>query len=253
MNNSITQHEKEILETKACWDRKPLLRRAYRRFHGEIKARLTATAGATVELGAGLGMIKETLPECLTTDIFPNPMVDQVEDAYALSFKDGSVANLILFDVWHHLEYPGTALQEFSRVLVPGGRIIMFEPAALSLLGRLIFGCFHHEPIHAKGPPPYFLPQGQDPRQLDYYAAQGNAWKMFRHQNIPSPLADGWDCPEVAFFPAFDWLAAGGFRGRQLGPSFFGPALLTVSKLAAIWPSLFATRMLVILERQRSA
>ena len=30
-------------------------------------------------------------------------------------------SNLILFDVWHHLEYPGSAMAEFARVLAPKG------------------------------------------------------------------------------------------------------------------------------------
>ena len=47
--------------------------------------------------------------------------------------------------VFHHLEFPGTVLKEFKRVLTQGGRIIIFEPA-VSLLGSLIYGVFHHEP-----------------------------------------------------------------------------------------------------------
>jgi hypothetical protein len=47
------------------------------------------------------------IPECVTTDIFPNPWLDRVENAYALNFADASVGNLILFDVFHHLEFPG--------------------------------------------------------------------------------------------------------------------------------------------------
>ena len=66
-----------------------------------------------------------------------------------MSFEDGSVANLILFDVWHHLEYPAAALAEFHRVLVPQGRLIIFDPA-MGLLGRIVYGLFHHEPLGLK-------------------------------------------------------------------------------------------------------
>ena len=71
--------------------------------------------GSVVELGSGIGNIKEVIPKCLCTDLFPNPWLDYVENAYALSFGSASVSNLILFDVFHHLKYPGTALQEFHR------------------------------------------------------------------------------------------------------------------------------------------
>jgi SAM-dependent methyltransferase len=202
----------------------------------------------TLELGSGIGMIQQTIPECITSDIFENPFVDRIEDAYALSFEAASVSNLILFDVWHHLEYPGTALQEFARVLAPGGRVILFEPAALSLLGRFVFGFLHHEPIHAPKDLSWQLPEDQNCGDLAYYAAQGNAWKMFRKGEIPDSVASEWNVLEIAYFPAFDWLASGGFRGKQLCPPFLSGPLRFASRIAAHCPALFSTRMLVTLE-----
>ncbi|MFP4353044.1 MAG: methyltransferase domain-containing protein [Puniceicoccaceae bacterium] len=250
MTDALAQHSREIAETRACWSRKPLLREAYRNFHREIRSRLARGGGATVELGSGIGAIKETIPFCVTTDVFENPMVDRIEDAYSLTFPDGSVANLILFDVWHHLEFPASAMEEFRRVLEPGGRLILFEPAALSLLGRLVFGCFHHEPVHGSGPLRWRLPEDQPIRELPYYAAQGNAWKMFGKREPPGIFGADWHCREVAFFPAFDWLAAGGFRARQLAPSWLGRPLRWLSGAAAFCPRVFATRMLVCLEKK---
>lgn len=194
-------------------------------------------------------MIKETIPECLTTDLFENPLVDQTEDAYSLTFASQSIANLILFDVWHHLEYPASAMDEFARVLRPGGRLILFEPAALSLLGRLVYGYFHHEPIHPPGPIEWHLPKGRKPKDLSYYAAQGNAWRFFRRGEIPYPLGADWRIEEVSFFSALDWLAAGGFRARQLGPSWLRRPLEMLSAGLAPFPSFFATRMLVVIVR----
>lgn len=250
-DSAMKEHAREIAETRECWDRKPLLRSAYRRFHEEIRRRLAPGPGLTVELGSGIGMIKETIPDCITTDLFLNPWVDQTEDAYALSFADGSVRTLILFDVWHHLEYPGSAMAEFARVLAPEGRVILFEPAALSLLGRLVFGLFHHEPISVEGPQKWFLPDDANRSDLLYYAAQGNAWKMFRRGKTPAPLAEKWRCTETAYFPALDWLAAGGFRKRQLLPARLAPILRAVSASMTFAPSLFSTRMLVRLEPTR--
>lgn len=249
MADGKAQHSEEIYETETHWARKPLLRSAYRNFHQQIRARLSSVPGHTLELGSGIGMIKQTIPECLTSDIFKNPFVDRIENAYGLNFEDGSVANLILFDVWHHLEYPGIALQEFARVLAPGGRVILFEPAALSLLGRFVFGLFHHEPVHSGKPISWQLSTERDHGDLPYYAAQGNAWKMFHRGELPDAIRSQWNVTEVTHFPAFDWLAAGGFRGWQLCPSFLSAPLRLASKIGACCPVLFSTRMLIILER----
>lgn len=249
MLDGLTQHAREIAETKECWARKPLLRSAYRSFHREIRKHLRDGDGMTVELGSGIGVIKETIPECITTDMFENEMVDQTEDAYALSFENRSLDNLILFDVWHHLQYTRSAMDEFARVLRPAGCLILFEPAALSWLGRFVFGRFHHEPIHAEGPLIERRPEDHDYKDLPYYAAQGNAWKLFAQSRLPQEFSVNWQLEEVAFFPAFDWLAAGGFRARQLGPSCLRRPLELLSAGLAPFPKIFATRMLVVLKR----
>lgn len=246
MTTAHGQHEAEIRQTRDCWDRKPLLRKAYRTFHTEIRRHLAEGSGLTVELGSGIGVIKETIPECVTTDVFANPWVDRKEDAYCLSFQDASVRNLILFDVWHHLQFPGSAMEEFHRVLVPEGRVLLFEPAALSLLGRFVFGLFHHEPVHDRSEPRWFIPQSIDRAQMPYYAAQGNAWKSFRSGCLPPRLSRNWVLLCVRFYPAFEWLAAGGFRQRQVVPASFAPFLSFCSRIAGFFPSIFSTRMLVV-------
>src|ERR1017187_3064045 len=171
----VVQHDLEIQGNRQAWQQKPLLQAVYRRFHELIASRLDrSVSGFIVELGSGMGSIKDVIPECVTTDIFPNPWLDRQENAYSLSFADGSVSNLILFDVWHHLRYPGTALAEFRRVLAPGGRVIVFDPA-ISWTGRLVYGLFHHEPLGMGLSITWDAPQGFRPADADYFAAQGSA------------------------------------------------------------------------------
>ena len=143
----VEQHNREIHENREAWAKKPVLRRAYGGLYGAICENIEPSIpGIKVELGSGMGNIKDHLPECVTTDLFPNPWLDRVENAYQLSFSDASVGHLILFDVWHHLEHPANALMEFRRVLVTHGRVILLEPA-MSVLGRFVYGHCHHEPL----------------------------------------------------------------------------------------------------------
>jgi SAM-dependent methyltransferase len=244
----VVQHDIEIQGNRQAWQHKPLLRAVYRGFHEQIASRLDrSVAGQIVELGSGMGSIKEVIPDCVTTDLFPNPWLDRQENAYSLGFGDHSVSNLILFDVWHHLRYPGTALAEFRRVLAPGGRVIIFDPA-ISWTGRLVYGLFHHEPIGMGLPLTWEAPKGFRPADADYFAAQGAATRIFWRREDPSRLA-GWEILEASPLPSFEYFATGGFSGPQLGGAGTFRLWRAMDRLLRRWPNLFAARLLVVLKR----
>jgi SAM-dependent methyltransferase len=245
----VGQHNLEIQANAGHWRRKPLLQKIYRDFYNEIAGELRRDVpGETVEIGSGIGNLKTVVPEALATDIFPNPWLDRIENAYAMSFSDGSVANLILFDVWHHLEYPGTALAEFRRVLAPEGRLIIFDPA-MGMLGRLVYGLFHHEPLGLGKKIRWHAPSDFSPDEMTYYAAQGNAQRIFFSGEGATELND-WRIMRRSLFAGIPYVASGGFRGPQLYPERLLPALRALDRMASRIPALFATRLLVTLEKK---
>ena len=248
MRVSLEQHNVEIHENRRHWERKPLLRKIYSQFGREIAKRVDRTMpGLVVELGSGMGHIREHLPDCITTDVFPNPWLDRVENAYGLSFDPGSISHLILFDVWHHLEYPGTALREFHRVLNERGKVIIFDPA-MGILGRFVFGAFHHEPLGLRAEIHWEAPSGLTCECIGYYAAQGNASRVFGSGAFRERLRC-WRVAEVSYFSGLAYLGTGGFRGPQLYPMAALPLLNRVDVFLSRFPSL-ASRMLVVLEKQ---
>ena len=247
----LEQHNVEIQRNRRAWQHKPLLQAIYRDFYRIIAARIAGEPpGLIVELGSGMGAIKEVIPQCVTTDLFPNPWLDRQENAYALSFPDGSVSHLILFDVWHHLRYPGTALKEFHRVLAPGGRLILFEPAA-SWTGRIVYHLFHHEPVGLTDILTWEAPAGFSARDADYYASQGSATRLFWWGQARDRLA-GWRLAEVRPIASFAYFASGGFSGPRLGGRFLHGLMKGLDWLAAPCPRLFAARLLVVLEKESS-
>jgi SAM-dependent methyltransferase len=249
MSTPLEQHNIEIHQNRKNWDRKPALRAVYGRFYREIAARIRRDIGGrVVELGSGLGNIKAVLPDCITTDIFPNPWIERVEDAYQLSFENGSVGNLILFDVWHHLQFPGSALKEFGRVLAPGGRIIIFDPA-MGLIGRIVFRGFHHEPLGLNQPITWEAPSGSSSKEFRYYAAQGSASRIFTKPEFKTRLAE-WRIAERTYFSGLAYVATGGFRGPQLAPAVVLRWLTSLDSVLSKFPWI-ASRMLVVLEAAR--
>ncbi len=244
----LEQHNVEIQANLESWEEKPLLRRIYREFHQLIASKaLPSERGITVELGSGIGNIKEVIPHCLRTDLFPNPWIDQTEDAYRLSFADATVANIILFDVFHHLRYPGNAFAEFRRVLVPGGRVIIFDPC-MSALGAVVYGLLHHEPIALNDEIRWQAPAGWKPEGDEYYAAQGNAYRIFwgNSQNL---LPHDWRILAKERFSAIPYVLSGGYSKPQLYPEFLYLVVHAVGKVCDVLPMVFATRLLVVLEK----
>ena len=244
----IFLHQDSIEKNSEYWKRKPLLRVLYRDFYLLIAANLShLPESKIVELGSGLGNIRDVIPNCLRTDLFPNPWIDQVENAYRLSFAGNSVSDLILTDVFHHLKYPGTALQEFFRVLRRGGRVIMLEPC-ISALGLLVYGILHDEPVAVTKHIEWEAPEGWSPEDINYHAAQGNASRIFLGQRFRSKLTD-WQRIETRRFSAIAYAASGGFSKPQLYPTAALSVIRRLEKIMDRFPSLFATRLLVTLEK----
>ena len=244
----INLHQDLINKNHELWNRKSLLRAAYRDLYLMVASQLSNLPGSkTVELGSGLGGIREVLPDCIRTDLFPYPWIDRIENAYRLSFEDETVSDLILSDVFHHLKYPGTALNELHRVLRKGGRAILLEPC-MSLLGLLVYGVFHVEPIAITRKIKWFAPNGWSPEHLNYYAAQGNATRIFVSKRY-RPQLTAWKSIKTIRLSALAYAASGGYSGPQLYPTGMYTVVKSLGKVLDLFPSLFATRLLVVLEK----
>ena len=244
----INLHQELINKNHEHWLRRPLLRIIYGDFYRLIATQLSNLPDhKIVELGSGLGNIREVIPSCIRTDLFPYPWIDQIENAYKLSFKNETVSDLITTDVFHHLKYPGTALNEFHRVLRKGGRLIMLEPC-ISALGLLVYGALHVEPVAITKTINWFAPEGWSPEHVDYYAAQGNATRIFINHGYSSKL-ENWQKIKTIRLSAIAYAASGGYSRPQLYPTKFLPLMKKLERILDLFPALFATRLLIILEK----
>ena len=240
----IRQHLVEINQNLEVWKRKRLLRALYGEFYQRITALVREDLpGCVVEIGSGIGNLQSVLPGAIRTDLFPNPWLDLVCDGYELPFRDGTISNLVLFDVFHHLECPMAFLREARRALALEGRLIIFEPF-ISLTSYIAYGLFHHEPL---GMGCKINPSSAPPQPRHYYAAQGNATRLFFRAE-PGDLLTGWHCFHREAFSAFSYLLSGGYSKPALYPESCLGCLRGLDRFLSQWPRAFGARCLVGLQ-----
>jgi SAM-dependent methyltransferase len=243
---NIEQHQTEILRNKLAWESKRLLRTIYGSFYKHIATLINpALQGNIVELGSGVGNLKSAIPNAICTDLFPNPWLDTVCNAYAMPFKNGSVSHLVLFDVFHHLERPNAFFKEAGRVLTRDGRVIIFEPY-VSTFSMIVYGVAHHEPVAWRSPINF---SDERPSEDRYYAAQGNATRLFFRPGMDTWLKS-WKVFYKVPVVSFSYLLSGGYSKPALYPEAALPLVQKIDRILMRWPSVFAARCLIGLTRE---
>lgn len=117
---------------RAVLARKRMIREVFREFHNTfaaLDARFLRGEGATIELGAGVYPVRESLQGVMATDVMDAPHLDRTLDACDLDLPDASVHAFYLQNVFHHFPRPRDFFRELERTLVPGGGAIFIEPA----------------------------------------------------------------------------------------------------------------------------
>lgn len=118
----------------------------------------------------------------------------------------------------------------------------------MGLVGRFVFGHFHHEPLGLEENILWNAEAGFRPEAPSYYAAQGNASRIFAGEEFLSELHE-WRITEVSYYSGLAYLGTGGFRGPQLYPEMCLPLLNRLDVFLSKFPAL-ASRMLVVLDKR---
>jgi SAM-dependent methyltransferase len=228
------------------WARKGVLRLVYADFYDRIAAQ--CREGRTLEIGGGIGNLKERFADVIATDIQPARSLDCVADAQRLPFKAGCAQNIVMVDVLHHLEFPVAFFREAERVLAPGGRVVMVEPA-ITFGSTLFYRLMHQEPVHTSAE---ILTEGTpDPRRDPYDS----------NQAIPTLLAGRDRGRFHEMFPTLrvirtDWFSflaypfSGGFQPWSLIGEGAARSLLRVEHAVEPWLGRFAGfRLMLVVEK----
>ena len=122
-----------------------------RRFYGEVYSRYAESLarcpreGLALELGSGMGFVKERLPRVLKSDVLLYPGLDGVVDATHMPFRSASLRWIGMLDVFHHIPDVGLFLAEAERCLRPGGRILIVDQYP-GWLSEPLYRYVHTEP-----------------------------------------------------------------------------------------------------------
>lgn len=231
---------------RSVWDRKPVLRRVYTDFYDRIIA--LCLPGKTLEIGGGIGNLKDRLTDVITTDIQFALWLDCVTDAQCLPFTASAVTNIVMVDVLHHLEFPAIFFKEAVRVLRPGGRVIMVEPA-ITWGSTLFYRLLHHEPVVISADP--FELGKPDPDRDPYLS----------NQAIPTLIATRHRERFHALFPQFrvtrvDWFSlvvyplAGGFKPWSLISEKLARRVMRVERtIEPIIGRMLGFRMMLVIDK----
>lgn len=234
-------------DARDAWTRKPSLRAVYTDLYRRIAAR--CAPGVILEVGGGSGNFKDYAPDTISTDIIAAPWLDAVADASRMPFPDGAISNIILFDVLHHIEFPVQFLDEATRVLRPGGRIIFSEPA-ITPVSNLFYTHMHPEPVDMQAD--IFAIGEADPDRDPFDANQAIPTLMIRRQRdrfeerFPNLRIHEDQLTSLLAYPM-----TGGFRPWTMIPGAMVPLVLRLERiLIPVLGPLMAFRILGVIERK---
>ncbi len=238
--------EEVLHRHRAVWQKKPVLRRLYEDWYGEIIAWLVP--GRTVELGGGTGNLKSRVPGAYCSDVVLLPWLNVVADAQRLPFQSESLGNLVLFDSLHHIENVSLFFDEALRILRVGGRIIIMDPY-LSWASWPIYRWLHPEPMNCTEDPLVLKPPQTDRRPFDANQAVATILFERNHPRFQS-CYPGFSVRYIRRIACVAYPLSGGFDHPSFLPEWLVTPILRLERTLERVGWLLAFRMLVVIERR---
>lgn len=244
-SRAFTVAHREVLR------RKVLVRRLFEGFYRACRSldlgHFGDTPGVRIEIGAGSSFFKDVFSDVLTSDIKPLPCVDLVARAERLPLRDDSVRAIYAINVFHHLADPRAFFRELTRVLNPGGGVVLIDP-------------YH-------GPLARFLFKRLTP--TEWFDMEAPGWE---NDGVAGPMSNANQALSyIVFardrhtfereFPRLEivldrphthvlYLLSGGVNFRQLAPDCFGGALIAIERVLMPLNHLLAVQHTIVLRKR---
>ena len=234
-----------LIAHRNVWNTKPILKQLYVKWYQNMMS--YTTPGRILEIGSGPGNLSELYPEVIATDIVFCPWLDLVTHASSLPFRKGSLQNIVIVDVLHHIANIVVFFEKLQRVLSPGGRIVMLEPY-ISPFSRLVFKLVHPEPVDLTIDP--LCTRGKlfddsDPFDSNQAIPTLLFWRDLKRFEATFPMLKVLHRERCAFLA---YPLSGGFEHRNLVPSMVLSALQCFVEYISLFSRLLSFRCLCVLE-----
>ena len=203
----ITYAQLEILKTKR------LLLRWYEYIY-EFMAESIVAGRRNLEIGSGASLLYERIPYLIKSNILVLRGNDLAFSALNMPFKDNTFDNIILIDVFHHLDDPAFFIEEAKRTLRNGGRLLLCDPY-LSCVSFMLWKYLH--------------PEGCDTSMVGFKkeninslldANSASATNIFcRDLGKLNTYASGFKVIDIRYHTKFYYWLAGGYNFPQFLPT----------------------------------
>jgi SAM-dependent methyltransferase len=233
---------------------KPLVRALFERFYRRCRSAdekyfAESPGSLRIELGSGAGLLKDIFPDVYTSDVKFLPFVDLIARSEELPFADASVRAIYAMNVLHHVAEPRTFFREMTRVLAPGGGVVMIEPY-YGPVARLVFERLFTSEVYKPDA------EGWPSHSRDQPASGANAALSYIILRRDHEL---WarEFPELELIrdephTQLTYVASGGLNFRQLVPTRMGGAIALIERALAPLDRWIALQHTLVVRRRVS-
>ena len=130
--SKINKEERFIFHKKIL-NSKKMLKSCYSEFYLKIfqiekKFKKKVNNQVRLELGSGIGFIKDFDKKVITSDVVYNKFTDKTIDANKIPYKNNEIDSIFGIFCFHHFKDPFNFLKDVQKKLKIGGLCILIEP-----------------------------------------------------------------------------------------------------------------------------
>ena len=223
---------------------KPILKAIYEDWYHQIITHLAPNSNKVLEIGSGGGFLKKKIPNLITSDILPLEICDMTFSAEEMPFGNQELDAIVMVNVFHHIPKPFRFLSEAERILKPGGRVIMIEPAN-TFLARFIYKNFHHEPFDETGG--WEIEAG---KPLSHSNQALPFIYFLRDRQLLEKKFKNISIKKIDYHTPFTYILSGGLSRKSIIPIWLYPLFRKIEKIASPFHKITGLFYTIVLEKK---